>query len=234
MTRLSRATSALVLLATAVLGVAPQAEAVVMCGRKTRTGQLADGASVKLRPACRPNEIQLDPVMLGLQGPQGETGLAGPTGPQGGTGPAGPPPADVSARLATAGPVPVPGGPPFFSEVAAPFGTELWDTDSLHSDEAPTRLTIAQPGKYMIYGHLEFLPGGNDNSLHMIRIVANGTTTLTSSSIPDAGNNERLSVATHYEFAAGDYVELLGAANLCCFADTGATFMAEFGVVKVP
>jgi hypothetical protein len=55
-----------------------------MCGRKTGAGQLAPGSTVKLRDACKANEVQVDPVALGLQGPkgnQGDPGAPGSAGP---------------------------------------------------------------------------------------------------------------------------------------------------------
>lgn len=69
--------------------VAPRlADALVMCGSKKPDGALREGASIKLRTTCRSNELQVDPVALGLQGPAGPTGPIGPTGEGG---PAGPP-----------------------------------------------------------------------------------------------------------------------------------------------
>lgn len=66
---------------------APQlADALVMCGPKRPDGTLREGAPIRLRTVCRANELQLDPVALGLQGPAGEQGPAGATGPMGPTG----------------------------------------------------------------------------------------------------------------------------------------------------
>jgi hypothetical protein len=49
--------------------VAPQlADALVMCGPKKPDGTLRDGASIKLRSVCKPNELRVDPAVLGLQG----------------------------------------------------------------------------------------------------------------------------------------------------------------------
>jgi hypothetical protein len=59
------------------------AAALVMCGRKTGTGQLSPGSTVKLRDACKANEVQIDPIALGLQGPQGPKGDTGNQGLQG-------------------------------------------------------------------------------------------------------------------------------------------------------
>jgi hypothetical protein len=57
--------------------------ASVMCGRKDATGHIAQGASLKLRDACKANELAVDPVALNLQGPPGTPGAQGPPGPEG-------------------------------------------------------------------------------------------------------------------------------------------------------
>lgn len=59
------------LLGVALVVGAQPVEALVMCGPKTKTGALREGASIKVRTSCRDNEIQLDTTALGLQGPPG-------------------------------------------------------------------------------------------------------------------------------------------------------------------
>lgn len=45
---------------------AADAHALVLCGQKQRaTGALRDGSSLRLRAACRPNEVVVDPGTLG-------------------------------------------------------------------------------------------------------------------------------------------------------------------------
>jgi hypothetical protein len=39
---------------------------LVMCGRRTSTGQLAPGSTVKLRDACEASEVQVDPMAKAL------------------------------------------------------------------------------------------------------------------------------------------------------------------------
>ena len=58
------------LLASALLvAVALQADASVLCGRRNGdTDEVSDGASVKVRSACRSNEVELDAATLGLAG----------------------------------------------------------------------------------------------------------------------------------------------------------------------
>jgi len=60
-----------------LLAMCSDAIAGVLCTSKNGTGTL------KLRDACRPSELQVDPVALGLRGPPGPTGPEGPQGPPG-------------------------------------------------------------------------------------------------------------------------------------------------------
>jgi hypothetical protein len=62
MTMMTRAT-----VVTALLLNAVPAYSAVMC--QTRSG------TVKIRDVCKPRETQVDPIALGLQGPQGEPGM---------------------------------------------------------------------------------------------------------------------------------------------------------------
>lgn len=59
----------------ALLAAAPLAHAVVLCARPGRDGTL--NTTVKIRPACKPPEQQLDAAALGLQGPPGPQGAPG-------------------------------------------------------------------------------------------------------------------------------------------------------------
>jgi hypothetical protein len=61
-----------------VLAVATVSGAAVLCTGRSGTG------AMRVRAACRTNEVQFDPVALGLQGPKGDKGdpgLQGPPGP---------------------------------------------------------------------------------------------------------------------------------------------------------
>ena len=79
-----------ILVVLALLLVVPaESHALVMCGPKKPDGTVREGASIKLRSACKPNEVQVDPVALGLQGPQGPPGPSGMDGADGATGPTG-------------------------------------------------------------------------------------------------------------------------------------------------
>jgi hypothetical protein len=65
-----------------LLGAVP-AQALVLCGKKTPAGQFANGTTLRLRPACKPNELAVDPATVGLQGPKGDRGDPGPPGARG-------------------------------------------------------------------------------------------------------------------------------------------------------
>lgn len=78
-------------LALVLSALAPAtATALVMCGLTDRsTGELREGAPIRVRSACRSSETQVDPIALGLQGPPGESGPAGADGLAGAPGTAG-------------------------------------------------------------------------------------------------------------------------------------------------
>jgi hypothetical protein len=61
------------------------ASADVLC-----KGKAASATLIRVRSACKANEVQLDPVVLGLQGPPGPKGDTGDTGAPGPAGPSGP------------------------------------------------------------------------------------------------------------------------------------------------
>lgn len=54
------------LLAGLLLTQTPVAEALVPCGQKVRaSGELREGSSIRLRTACRANEVVVDPAVFG-------------------------------------------------------------------------------------------------------------------------------------------------------------------------
>jgi hypothetical protein len=61
----------LMVMALLVVGTASRAEALVLCANPS--------GSVFVRATCQSSEQTLDPLALGLQGPQGDPGTAGPT-----------------------------------------------------------------------------------------------------------------------------------------------------------
>src|SRR5438034_8970012 len=63
-----------------VVSVATTARAAVLCTSGSGSG------TVRVRESCRPREVQLDPVALGLQGPPGPQGPPGEPGAKGNAG----------------------------------------------------------------------------------------------------------------------------------------------------
>ena len=76
-----------VLIVVTLATSATVADGVVLCARPRWDGTFS--ASVKIREICASREVQLDPVLLGLQGPKGNPGDPGPKGDQGDPGPQG-------------------------------------------------------------------------------------------------------------------------------------------------
>jgi hypothetical protein len=76
--RLARVLGAIAVLTA--LGSGSLAEALVLC---------SNNSVVFVRDVCFRNEVRLDPVALGLQGPKGDPGPQGPAGPTGPQGPQG-------------------------------------------------------------------------------------------------------------------------------------------------
>jgi len=70
-----------------VAGSFSDANALVLCAKKNRDGEIK--GTIRVRedpPGCRGKEVEIDPDELGLRGPQGEPGPQGPQGPRGLTG----------------------------------------------------------------------------------------------------------------------------------------------------
>lgn len=93
------------------------------------------------------------------------------------------------------------------------FNAERFDTDGMHSTSVNTgRITFATAGKYIIGGDIEWV--GNVTNVRLIGIRLNGATII---AYADQINSDtavlRQSVVTLYQFAAGDYVELLAYQN---------------------
>lgn len=72
-----------VMVAAAVMAAAP-VDALVLCAPTVRrTGQVREGAPLRLRTACTARETQVDPDANGLRGPQGAAGADGTNGAPG-------------------------------------------------------------------------------------------------------------------------------------------------------
>jgi hypothetical protein len=96
---------------------------------------------------------------------------------------------------------------------ALTFDTERYDSDSIHSTVSNTsRLVAPLAGRYLITGMMRYAAAANNTRYAQIRL--NGTTFIASNSLIAAvSDNHDLSVATIYQLAAGDYVELIAYQN---------------------
>lgn len=106
------------------------------------------------------------------------------------------------------------------TEQTVTFNSELYDSGGLHSTSANTsRLTAPITGLYDIGASIRF--ASNATGYRYIYLLLNGATAIIVHSVPAAnGIVTVLPVSTHYQLAAGDYVEVVanqtsgGALNL--------------------
>lgn len=85
------------------------------------------------------------------------------------------------------------------------FNTEDYDTDSIHDNGAPSRLTCQTAGLYLIIGQAEWQSNASGHRSLIIRL--NGTTPIAISKDIAAGPNGQV-VMTTWLLNVGDYVEL--------------------------
>jgi hypothetical protein len=192
-----RARALHLVLATTVLATtvaATTAAAVVLCAQPRGDGTF--NTTVKLREMCKAHERQLDPDALGLRGP------AGPKGDTGDPGPPGPSPTDISVRVYNSSPIAVAPN----TDVVLSFDSERWDTANLHDPGMPSRLTAPVAGKYLIICEVSF-PTNGIGSRGLI-VVRNGVDQLAvGHEVAAASYYTELTAITHYQLAAGDWVE---------------------------
>lgn len=84
------------------------------------------------------------------------------------------------------------------------FDAEDFDTDSMHSNTTNnTRITINTAGKYIIGSSI--VTGGNISM--GVRLLLNGTTNIAEHRAGNGGEDSR-AIATLYDFAVNDYIEV--------------------------
>lgn len=111
------------------------------------------------------------------------------------------------------------------------FNSERFDTDTIHDTVTDnSRLTCKTAGKYLIAGSISWsgAPGIND-----FRLRVNGSTTIAIASADDSSAHG--SIASIYDLAVNDYVELLviqisgGSLNIVA----SGNHSPEFSMVRV-
>lgn len=123
------------------------------------------------------------------------------------------------------------------TEVALVFGgTDRFDDENMHDTATNnTRLTCRTTGRYEIIGNVEF--DANATGSRQARIRINGGTSIAGDARPAAGatHTTKVTVATLYDLAAGDFIELLalqdsgGALNVLA----GTAIQTTFGMSRV-
>lgn len=94
------------------------------------------------------------------------------------------------------------------SNVAMQFSAERYDIGDFWNSGANTRLTPPAPGKYRVGGNLRF--EANATGVREIFVRINGTTTIGyQGATTVSANIQMLNVNTSYDFAAGDYAEIV-------------------------
>jgi hypothetical protein len=146
-----------------------------------------------------------------------------------------PSPTDISARVLNTTNIPI----PHATTTYLTFNSEHWDTANIHDTTTNTHcLTPPVPGKYLVYGHVQFAPNSKGVRLVSIQRLAGnnrGLATMLVNAV-SGGFETALSVATHVEAAAGDCL------ILAVYQTSGKTLdvqlqpdiSPEFGLVKLP
>lgn len=93
------------------------------------------------------------------------------------------------------------------SWVALGMGAENFDTDTMHDNATDnSRITFTTAGKYHVGGALQI----GANAVIGCRIRLNGSTIIVSEKQGNSAATEQVTCSTIYEFAASDYIELMG------------------------
>jgi hypothetical protein len=89
---------------------------------------------------------------------------------------------------------------------AITFDTEEFDTDTMHDNTNPSRITFTTAGDYLVTGHGPYI---SNNCAIELKFVVNGTTDYAEEIRNNTnGGNESISISFMKSFSAGDYVEL--------------------------
>jgi len=119
---------------------------------------------------------------------------------------------------------------------ALAFNSERYDTDTIHDNTTNNeRLTCKTAGKYIITAGAGWAP--NANKQRFLHIRLNGATYIASQVFKAAGDGEgtNMALATLYELAVNDYVEVLAyqysgvAINIMSYGN----YSPEFAMLRV-
>jgi hypothetical protein len=110
-------------------------------------------------------------------------------------------------------------------------GGASFDTDSMYSSGAQTRITINTAGIYLVIGGIGF--ASNATGFRGARLIVSGATVIAIDSRPPVnGDTTIITLSTLYEFTAGQYVECQAFQSsggvLSVGASPGSHFSAQF------
>lgn len=125
---------------------------------------------------------------------------------------------------------------PHNTEVKLTFNNERWDTNEIHSTASNTgRLTAPTAGKYFVYAHVVFDPHPTGRRLLRLKFNGTGAGIATQDGPGFNADHTFVSVATAYQFAAGEYVEVavIQSSGTTLSVNPNLNDGLEFGMVKV-
>jgi len=142
---------------------------------------------------------------------------------------------DISARVFNSSSQSIPSA----TTAILSFDSERWDTDNIHDTGVTnSRLTCTTPGKYLIFAHFAF--ESNPIGDRLASILLNGATEIARVKVQATAGagptTTDLSVTTHYDLAAGDYVEVVAThtSGGPLAVPASSAYSPEFGMVKLP
>jgi hypothetical protein len=183
-------------------------------------GRTSDGALVLAVPAGTANQVIVTPGAgtLTLSAPQDLHSGASPTF------------IPIAARVYNSGALTITTA----TTTTLTFDSERFDLGGLHSTSSNTaRLTAPVDGVYAIFGHIRW--DNNATGVRELIVRLNGATIIAAEKDDAAGEAMGQSLATLYQLAAGDYVELRARQTSGGNLNVTATgnYSPEFGMHRV-
>ncbi len=118
---------------------------------------------------------------------------------------------------------------------ALQFDSERYDSDSIHSAAAPTRLTCATAGFYLIFANVRFAASTGGERVLLLRLNGGNYIGNNYANALLTGYARDINVMTGYPLAVGDYVEVEAYQNSggSLAIDANGNYSPEFGMVRV-
>jgi hypothetical protein len=112
------------------------------------------------------------------------------------------------------------------------FNAEIYDDANYHDATLPTRIVFSVAGRYHIFAAVAF--NYHQYAFADVFVKLNNAIAICRDKREiDPGNN-CLTLSTIWQFAAGDYIELITWANVAANVFTVTNYSPEFGVELIP